>query len=635
MKKNHLKVAVILVALLVLPLTGCGLLEQTGAVTGTVTDKDSGTPLQGVTVSIGTRTDETNEDGEYTLTEVPTGTQTISAQALQPISETFYATYANEVNVIGQDSIVHNIEMITMDEETEIARDMLQNIRNYFHSLSEQGELIFNEEYGEALGNEVMDIFSQYRVFTLVHFVETQVLPLAVLEAIDGEEPGIIDIDYNWENMSFTEDDIGEIQEHDEDFWVINVGDPAFIVFKVKIDIAEDPDPEDLFITNIEIISATMDDEIPQAIEELFPDNFDPLATDYAGEIQLRSTLNWEEIEEIIDGDAPPEELSGLFEFEIIWMEGTDDLLDGNLDFSGSLEIDIIEFSYIEFEGSSNPQEVTAKINVNIDGQFDGPGLEINGETSLSVSAYFQFQEDPHIVESLDIEFSITSATDIQLGTDLLAFNGVLNNFYVSGGMETINGEEQPLINELQFIAYGGLYHNLIEIDVDETEIGIQNYDPAEWDVAFEGQIDIDMQPAKDGTLYFGVYGYIQLPEVKPFEGELDATLSLEEPTNRIFDWDPVKVEMQMEAQLGDTDSLHGTITIDFNNRDLFNVYIENKAGYYLLLAFEGPDNPELVDDIDSGIFSPQDDKLAEISIGEQDEFLIKWFDDDEEVSLF
>ncbi len=622
MKKSHLKIAVILVALLVIPLTGCGLLERTGAVTGTVTDKETGDPLQGVRVSIGTRTDETNEDGEYTLTEVPAGTQTISAQALEPIDETFYATYADEINVIGQDSIVHNIEMITMDEETEIARDMLENIQNYFHSLSDQGEPIFNQEYGEALGNEITDIFSQYVVFALVHLVETQVLPIAVLKAIDGEESGIIDIGYNWENMSFNEEDIGELQPHEEDFWIINVDD--FIVFEVEIDIAEDPDPDDLFITNIEIISATMEEDIPQELDFL-PDGFDPKETLYAGAIELRSTLTWEEIGEIIDGDAPPAELSDLFEFEIIWMEGTDDLLDGTLEFSGMLQINIIEFSYIEFEGNNNPEEVTVEIDVYIDGSFNGPGLEINGETSLYLFAYFHFTEESDGPESFDIELSITSATDIQLGTELMAFNGAIHEFYLSGGMETIENEEQPLINELQFVAYGGLYHNLIENEISS---------PEEWDVAFEGEINIDMQPAKDGALNFGIYGYIQLPEVKPFEGELVATLSLEEATNRLFDWEPVKVEMQMEAQLGDTDSLHGTITIDFNDRDLFNVYIENKAGYYLLLAFEGPDSPELVDDVDSGIFSPQDDKLAEISIIDG-VFKIKWFDDDEEVSLF
>ena len=50
-----------------------------GTITGTVTDDSTGNPIQGATVSDGTRSDSTDAGGNYTLTDVPVNSYTITA----------------------------------------------------------------------------------------------------------------------------------------------------------------------------------------------------------------------------------------------------------------------------------------------------------------------------------------------------------------------------------------------------------------------------------------------------------------------------------------------------------------------------------------------------------------------------
>lgn len=59
---------------------GLTLAQNTGTITGTVTDAETGTPLSGATVHVeGTaRETATNQDGEYTLFAVPPGTHTVA-----------------------------------------------------------------------------------------------------------------------------------------------------------------------------------------------------------------------------------------------------------------------------------------------------------------------------------------------------------------------------------------------------------------------------------------------------------------------------------------------------------------------------------------------------------------------------
>jgi iron complex outermembrane receptor protein len=50
---------------------------QTGLVRGRVTEQTSGQPIAGVTVAIGSRGTQTRQDGQYALTDVPVGTDTV------------------------------------------------------------------------------------------------------------------------------------------------------------------------------------------------------------------------------------------------------------------------------------------------------------------------------------------------------------------------------------------------------------------------------------------------------------------------------------------------------------------------------------------------------------------------------
>src|SRR6476620_5325252 len=50
---------------------------QTGLVRGRVTEQTSGQPVAGVTVAIGSRGTQTRQDGQYVLTDVPVGSDTV------------------------------------------------------------------------------------------------------------------------------------------------------------------------------------------------------------------------------------------------------------------------------------------------------------------------------------------------------------------------------------------------------------------------------------------------------------------------------------------------------------------------------------------------------------------------------
>ena len=81
---------------------GCAT-QTTGTVEGTVTDSSTGLPIQGASVSADTgQSDTTDVNGDYTLSNVPTGTRTITASA------TGYVTQQDTANVTnGGTSIVN------------------------------------------------------------------------------------------------------------------------------------------------------------------------------------------------------------------------------------------------------------------------------------------------------------------------------------------------------------------------------------------------------------------------------------------------------------------------------------------------------------------------------------------------
>ncbi len=59
-----------------------GVQAQTGTVHGRVTNSASGQPISGVTVSVGTRSSQSREDGQYTITGVPVGRDSVRARLI-------------------------------------------------------------------------------------------------------------------------------------------------------------------------------------------------------------------------------------------------------------------------------------------------------------------------------------------------------------------------------------------------------------------------------------------------------------------------------------------------------------------------------------------------------------------------
>lgn len=105
MKRLLLSVALVLAALL-------GLTACSGSVTGEVSGKSNGEPVQGATVRVGSQTAQTDSSGRYSLGDVTTGAAKVSVEAEG------YGHYAgsfevkrgdNTVNVTLVDGSVHGV----------------------------------------------------------------------------------------------------------------------------------------------------------------------------------------------------------------------------------------------------------------------------------------------------------------------------------------------------------------------------------------------------------------------------------------------------------------------------------------------------------------------------------------------
>lgn len=68
----------ILLILILIGVVFAGCAKTTGSVTGTVTDKSTGSPISGASVAIGGKTATTSSDGKYEVKDVPTGEQTLT-----------------------------------------------------------------------------------------------------------------------------------------------------------------------------------------------------------------------------------------------------------------------------------------------------------------------------------------------------------------------------------------------------------------------------------------------------------------------------------------------------------------------------------------------------------------------------
>lgn len=115
MSRLRYGMGMLLGALWIMPL---GAQDNTGAIRGRVTDASTEAPIQGATVSFGTRTVATRPDGSYSLTGLPTGPGTLRVrmigydQASQPA--TVEAGVVSEVNVSLAARAVELAEMVAI-----------------------------------------------------------------------------------------------------------------------------------------------------------------------------------------------------------------------------------------------------------------------------------------------------------------------------------------------------------------------------------------------------------------------------------------------------------------------------------------------------------------------------------------
>lgn len=114
MKRLRYGIGVLLAALWITPL---GAQEPTGVVRGRVTDGGSGRPLQGVTVSVGTRLTTTRADGQYQISGVPNGTDTVRTRMIgyTPMATSFTMSQGQTLDIdFGLTASALNLEEIVV-----------------------------------------------------------------------------------------------------------------------------------------------------------------------------------------------------------------------------------------------------------------------------------------------------------------------------------------------------------------------------------------------------------------------------------------------------------------------------------------------------------------------------------------
>lgn len=77
-----------------------------GSVSGTVTDSETGEAIQNVTVTCGSKTCQTDADGQYSLSNMTVGRRTLMA------TKDGYLDYITSVEILEDQTTIHNIELI-------------------------------------------------------------------------------------------------------------------------------------------------------------------------------------------------------------------------------------------------------------------------------------------------------------------------------------------------------------------------------------------------------------------------------------------------------------------------------------------------------------------------------------------
>src|SRR2546427_6564021 len=97
MRRAECVIGALLAVLWVAPL---GAQQATGTVRGRVTDGATQQPLSGVTVAVGSRAAQAQNDGRYVITAVPAGSYSVRARVIG------YTPATQPVTVAGGDTVV-------------------------------------------------------------------------------------------------------------------------------------------------------------------------------------------------------------------------------------------------------------------------------------------------------------------------------------------------------------------------------------------------------------------------------------------------------------------------------------------------------------------------------------------------
>lgn len=136
MKKLKIFIEILLIVSLLAACGGGGggtsaTLNDIGSVEGTVTDKNTGSPISGATVSIGNLTATTGSNGVYTLTNLAVGSRTITA-----IKSPGYQEYSGNVTVLKGTTVKCDIVMTSINTTAKTTATIKINLSGTLPSSS-------------------------------------------------------------------------------------------------------------------------------------------------------------------------------------------------------------------------------------------------------------------------------------------------------------------------------------------------------------------------------------------------------------------------------------------------------------------------------------------------------------------
>lgn len=560
-------------ALILALLPGCDLFRGpgTGIVEGTVKDSE-GTTIEGVTVSIGTRTDTTDADGQYQLTEVPSGTQTIKAMKDE------YATYEAAINVKRDEVITHNI---TMESIYASAREMIEAVRNTGVGMGEFAMSMADPEYWDyVMAEHLMEaLIHSYELF-FYSAMEFSFLAYFMVEDMDSGE---YDVVWDPDEVELISMDWVDETEGDNQF-IFNVNDMFRYDFSRE---GEMPGPlleeeftyldVELTITMIGVDEALLPFELP-------PD-FDYNNTLYDGKVTLTSNrppdvmLSLDTISEYID-----------FEFN---MSLNDDLM---------VEETIIQgFLHVEHTSTELENGDILGTEVEFQGYLLGPVIKVEGS--------FHFKtEDKWTDEEDYIDYQISS-TGLAFWCPVGAVEGTVSAHVTRYYIEDVGAFTVPHALSLgQKVGFKVFDYDMESLDTEFPREVI--FDPDEWDVVLMGEISFSSSYEEGDTSYEDIMplimtaeGMLKIPEMAPFTMEMNMEMPSEDAMNMAF-W----IEWGEEV-------LEGTFSYSHEGDiEVFHLKVENQYGYWLEMTFTYEDGEE---SFTGAIYDADDTKLATLIMDE------------------